>query len=295
MRGLPMNRSAAVSSPASRSALPIMGAAAGLRHSRAPLLQRFLALLACAFFSVTLLAADPVPSPTVLPAPDPERDGRELAARLRDSVPERASEFKGVLVITTRDGPATEIPITSKITIGPTNWQVVYHASPRGPLPAETLVITHSPETPNRYQLTLGTAAPDPSGLPKFLREEELARPFAGSDFWIIDLGLDFFHWPRQRKLKHEMRRNRACNVLESISPHPAATGYARVLSWIDVETGGIIRAEAFDRSESSQPVKEFKLGSFRKVEGQHQLESMKIRSTKTGQETELKFNLQTK
>jgi hypothetical protein len=269
---------------------------AGFSCSTLELLVRgILSLLAVGLISATLRAAEPIPTATVLPAPDPEREGRELAAKLRDSVPARESEFKGVLVVTTRDGKATEIPITSKITIRPTNWQVSYHAPPRGQTPGETLVITHSPEAPNRYQLDIGAGTSASSGISKVLSSEELARPFAGSDFGIIDLGLEFFHWPRQRKLKHEMRRSRSCNVLESINPNPAATSYARVVSWIDVETGGIIRAEAFDRSDGNRPVKEFELGSLRKVDGQHQLESMKIRSKKTGQETELKFDLETK
>ena len=58
----------------------------------------------------------------------------------------------------------------------------------------------------------------------------------------------------------------------------------------VEVETSGIIRAEAFDRSHKL--IKEFKIGSLRKVDGQRQLESMKIRSPKTGQDTELKFDL---
>ena len=47
--------------------------------------------------------------------------------------------------------------------------------------------------------------------------------PFAGSDFWIADLGLEFFHWPEQKVLKKEFRRNCSCVVLESTNPNPAA------------------------------------------------------------------------
>ena len=61
----------------------------------------------------------------------------------------------------------------------------------------------------------------------------------------------------------------------------------------MDIETGGIVRAEAYDRA--GKLAKEFKVDRFRKVEGRWQLESMKIRSRATGQETELKFDLQKK
>ncbi len=247
--------------------------------------------------ALTVSAAEPIAAPAASPltVPDPERDGQELAAKLRDAVPERASEFKGVLYITPRDGPVTEVPITSILTLTSTNWQVTYDAPARQSFPGETLVITHQSGQPNRYQFVTGAAPSNSVATAKPLAGEELARPFAGSDFCLADLGLEFFHWPVQRKVRHEMRRSRSCNVLESINPHPVAGGYARVLSWIDVETGGIIRAEAFDRIDNSKSVKDFELGSLRKVDGQHQLESMKIRSRKNGQETELKFDLQKK
>jgi len=249
------------------------------------------------FFSAILGAAEAPPAPASATPANAELDGRELAARLRDSVPERASELKGLLLVTSRDGKVTETPIVSKITISPTNWQVSYHAAARGAVPGETLVILHALKATNRYELQLDRVPPETPDPSRILRDEELSRPFAGSDFWVMDLGCEFFHWPQQRKLKHEMRRSRACNVLESTNPNPRPPpgSYLRVVSWIDVETGGIIRAEAYDQGEGTRPIKEFELGSLRKVDGQHQLESMKIRSRKTGQETELKFDLRTK
>ena len=122
------------------------------------------------------------------------------------------------------------------------------------------------------------------------MQPANLAAAFAGSDFSITDLGLEFFHWPKQRREKHEMRHSRNCHVLESINGNPLASGYARVMSWVDIESGGIVRAEAFDKA--GKKVKEFKVGHFRKVDGRWHLESMKIWTPTTGQETELKFDL---
>ena len=222
----------------------------------------------------------------ILPVPDPARDGRAMAERLRSAVPEVNSEYSGKLILTARDGQFREVPIVSRITIGLTNWQVTYRTGWEGKKPDETLTITRSTNSPGRYELTSGTNA-----APRVLTEGELSHAFAGSDFWAIDLGLEFFHWPKQRKIKNEVRRSRSCNVLESITPNPVPGGYARVLTWIDVETDGIMLAEAY--GTDGRLVKDFAIGALRKVNGQHQLESMKIRSRKTGQDTELKFDLQ--
>lgn len=223
---------------------------------------------------------------TILPVPDPARDGLAMAARLRSAVPQVDSEYTGKLIITAADGQFREVPIVSRITLGRTNWQVIYRTAWDGKKPDETLTITRSTNGPGRYELTTGTNA-----TPRVLAEGELSHAFAGSDFWAIDLGLEFFTWPRQRKVRNEMTSSRSCNVLESSAATPSSGSYAWVLTWIDVETDGIMRAEAYGKD--GKKLKHFKTGKFRKVNGQYQLESMKIGSNKTDQETELKIDLQ--
>jgi hypothetical protein len=241
--------------------------------------------LPCLLFSPATLPAAETKSPAApLSFPDPDRDGQELAARVRDAAPDGDSSFSGVLQITSRDDTVRFVPITSQISVAPTNWVVTYRSAPTNGAPLETLTIVHAVGQPSRYVHVVGGGGP--ASVP-------LHATFAGSDFWLIDLGLEFFHWPKQRRLRHEMRNSRSCHVLESTNPNPSDAGYARVLSWVDIESGGIIRAEAYDRA--GKLVKEFKVDSFRKVEGRWQLESMKIRSRATGQETELKFDLQKK
>ena len=215
---------------------------------------------------------------------DPVKEGQELAAKLRSAVPAEESQFSGVLEITGRDGQQIFVPIVSKVAVTETNRQVIYRSSPTNGLPAETLVITHAPGQSSRYSLSVGTNAA--ASVP-------LTRAFADSDFWLLDLGLEFFHWPQQRALRAEMSRSRPCRVLESVTPEPAPDGYARVLSWIDNETGGVLQAEAYDRQ--GKLVKKFALGSFKKLEGHWQLRDMRIRNARTGRQTELKFNLPTK
>jgi hypothetical protein len=126
--------------------------------------------------------------------------------------------------------------------------------------------------------------------VPKPLSETQIWAPFANSDFWIADLGLEFFHWPDQKIIKHETRRTRACAVLESTNPHPSAGGYSRVDTWIDDESLGPIHAEAFDAK--GKLLKIFDPKKIKKVNGQWELEDMEIRNVQTGSRTTIMFNL---
>ncbi len=114
--------------------------------------------------------------------------------------------------------------------------------------------------------------------------------PFANSDFWLCDLGLEFFHWPQQKVLKKEIKRSRGCTVLESTNPNPATNGYSRVVSWIDGESGGIVQAEAYDFN--GKLLKEFTPKSFKKVNGQWQVGTMQMDNVQTGSRTRLEFDL---
>jgi len=117
--------------------------------------------------------------------------------------------------------------------------------------------------------------------------------PFAGSDFWAADLGLEFLHWPQQRILRKQMRKGLVCDVLQSINPEPARGAYSRVLSWIAAnrpEDIVIVHAEAFDTKDKL--LKEFDPKKIEKVNGLWQLEEMEIRNRQTGSRTRIDFNL---
>jgi len=226
------------------------------------------------------------------PGVDPVAGGQALAEKLRSSAPAEDAEFSGMLNIRRRDGQSSAIPVTCKITTGQPSWQVVYETRNAGGTAAEKLVIVHKAGQPNEY-LHARAAAGEAPGPPARLGPEQIATPLAGSDFWLMDLGLEFFHWPRQRIVKTEMRKSRSCDVLESINPHPAPRGYARVVSWLDKETGGPIMAEAYD--QQNKLVKEFSLGKVGKVDGQWQLKKMEIRDVKSNSRTTLEFDLDKK
>ena len=113
--------------------------------------------------------------------------------------------------------------------------------------------------------------------------------PFANSDFWLCDLGLEFFHWPGQKIVKKEFARGRGCMVLESTNP--STNGYSRVLSWIDEESGGIVMERAYDAQD--RLLKEFYPKDVKKVKGQWQVESLEIDNVQTGSRTRLEFDLE--
>jgi len=218
---------------------------------------------------------------------DPENAGLELAKRVLVMVPRENSSVRGVLKIHDAQGRTTEVPVTSQVLSGGKTWQVTYTAR----LPGggeEKLTIVHTPDRPNEYLYSKGSGGSQPQRL----TGSQANIPFAGSDFWLSDLGLEFLHWPKQRIVKTEMRLGQWCNVLDSINPH-AANGYARVRSWLDKETGGPIVAEGYDKSD--RLVKDFRLKHFGRVQGEWQLKEMEIRSPLQRTRTSLQFNLDSK
>ena len=248
-----------------------------------------LAFVHCSLLLACTVGAQPrFPQPSSV-IPDPVQAGEELAAKMCASAPSQEAEFTGKFVIVTEGGRVSEVPVASAIAVGPTNWQVVYQTFDRAGTPVESLRIVHRPDSPNAYVFSPDSAKVSP--LPA--SPAELARPFGGSDFWLMDLGLEFFHWPGQRLFRNEMRRTRPCHVLQSSVTNVPPGQYSRVLSWIDTESGGLIRAEAYDAL--GKLVKEFNVGKFRKIDGRWHLQDMKITSEETGRETELKFDLKKK
>jgi outer membrane lipoprotein-sorting protein len=236
------------------------------------------------FLSVFLLATA-VTAAELPPGVDPVKLGQSLAEELRSAEPSDASEFTGMLKIR-KPGFTNAVPISCKIETHAACWTVTYETKGGGNQPPQRLVIKRAADKPNVYLYAERT------GEMRELARHELNLPLAGSDFWLIDLGLDFLFWPQQRVTGHEMRRNRSCRILESRDPKAIPGGYARVLSWIDVEHSGIIMAEAY-ATDDKKPLKEFKIGSFKKVKGKYELQDMEIRNPKADTRTQLEFNLE--
>ena len=243
--------------------------------------------------------------------------GRQLAQQILEQRPTENFTNTGVLKIRDAKDRTSEIPVQCAVIVTATNWLAVYKAFYTNF--TETLTVIHPDHQLLRQLIAPGLPndlPKPPDDLPKITGNiNERIEPFdtcqhegypgslslaaararsasfAESDFSVDDLCLEFFHWPRQKILKHEMRRGRSCQVLESTNPNPAPDGYSRVVSWIDNETFGIVQAEAYDAK--GDLLKEFYPRSFKKVNGQWELQEMEIRNDQTGSRTRLEFNSQ--
>jgi hypothetical protein len=219
------------------------------------------------------------------------REGQLLAAELRSTPPPENLEVTGFVRIRHENGRRTSQPFRYRVIVGGNTWQHIYETLPIGSQPSETLVVTHQPGAPPVYQVT---GAADATGKTTTTRLEgdHAMVPFAGSDFWLADLGLEFLHWPEQRidyNTRLTMRKGRSCRVLESVNPAPGATGYTRVRSWVDIKTGGIIIAEAY--GPDNRPAKEFEIGGFTKVDDRWELKKLEMRDLRSDTRTILEFH----
>jgi hypothetical protein len=254
--------------------------------------------------------------------------GRKLALHLLEQRPAENATQTGLLKIRDAEGNRLEIPIKIKVSVTSTNWQSIYevlltnateiltvthYCFPRQPLEGDFPSLeTQKPENGfpdnggNQRQYIIGlknilVGTPNTYSYSFPSKKHELAVnelwkdhliPFAQSDFWQCDLGLEFFHWPQQKVLPKttNLKRGREYTLLESTNPNPATNGYSRVLTWIDKESGGILEAEAYDFN--GKLLKDFAPKSFKKVNGQWELQEMEIRNVQTGSRTRLEFDL---
>jgi hypothetical protein len=232
------------------------------------------------------------PRPAPLDPVQAEQEARALVAAMLAQQPDQNTTNTGSVKIRDAAGKTREMPVRFEIYLTPSNWVSAYEILPSAGEPGGLkLIVARSGRQPNCYQLLDPTPAGATNAVPRKLTPEQIMAPFAGSDFWVADLGLEFLHWPKQRLLKKELRRSTACNVLESLNPVPVPGGYSRVVSWIMRESPhGIIHADAYD--PQGEVLKRFDPKNLEKVQGEYQLEEMEMRNRKTGSQTIIKFNL---
>ena len=165
--------------------------------------------------------------------------GRELAEVLRSMRPEENSKWQGTIKIS-RSHRTTTVPIFCQTTLreSSSGWTVMYLTSATESIGAEKLTVICSTNGPNQYVFARADSPGAPLGEPKQLSGAAADIPLAGSDFWLSDLGLEFYRWPEQERLKGDRRRGQPCYVLRSINPQPSPNGYSWVKTWIDKESG---------------------------------------------------------
>ena len=228
--------------------------------------------------------------PPPLNTAEAEQKGRALVADLLAQRPQENSTNTGTMRIQNPDGAVKEVAVRFAVISKPEGWLNTYEALRSRGSSGELVSILHLDAAPNKYFLGPVPTSGSTNSAERQLKTEQIMKPFAGSDFWIADLGLEFLHWPKQLLLKQEMRRSRSCNVLASINPNPVPGSYSRVVSWLDIESGGIVQAQALDAKD--KVLKEFAPKEMKKVQGQWQLEEMEIRNVHTGSRTRVQFNL---
>ena len=254
---------------------------------------------ACVFLLVLAFSLNPLrvaaqEGDEFLQGPD---GGAKLAERMRSLQPEENAKWRGTFKILHRQQKFPPIPVSCETTSTPTSWSVVYAADATSASGAEKLAVLHSTNGPNQYIYARASSPGGSLGEPQQLAGAAADVPLAGSDFWLSDLGFEFYHWPQQRLLKGDMRSGKPCYVLESVNPSPSAAGYGRVVSWIEKEHVAPLIIEAYRADNTNKLFKEFALGSFKKdkATGRYELKSLQIDNDRTGSTTLLEFDLETK
>jgi hypothetical protein len=234
----------------------------------------------CAWLMISLLlVCVPLHAVTTNDLATAVREGRELAQQLRNARPDANFTNSGTLVIRASKKQRNTIRFNSRVVVTETNWTSFYEATD-GTNNLATFSVEHQPDAPSHYRLDCTNE----------LDASQTTLPFAKSDFWLADLGLEFFHWPVQLLTRKEIKRGESCSVLESRNPSPPPGGYSRIVSWIDNDTGGILLAEAYDAK--GKLLKEFRPTEFEKVNGEWHLREMEMENVQTGSSSTLIFDL---
>lgn len=243
-------------------------------------------LVSCAVSAVAVLRSFGQSS-----SPAPSKADREAQSLVRDllaQIPTKSTVITGSLRTTDADSRRGEVKVTFTVQPGTNGWLGIFETTGTNRIGFEKLVVMHGVDQPNRYLYTRVRDLQNPTAAAVTLSGPEAAIPFAGTDFWLSDLGWEFLHWPEQRLVRNAkitMKLGRSCWIMESVNPRPTETDYARVISWIDRESGGLIYAEAFDSQRRLHKV--FSLKRFAK----NQVKEMGIDNRKADSRTRLEFS----
>ncbi len=244
------------------------------------------------FVLLALLGAAPPQSTGADAQRDTElSEGRRIARTLLGQRPTADASISGSILIRPRGGKAREIPFRSSVTVDGNDWKTVYETEAIEGTPAVRLTIRHTSNVVAEFHLQ-DQEADGTFGEARRLTWAGTFQPFAGSDFRIIDLAYphsDHLTWPTQRLLGRDIRRGQSCHQLESVNPTPAQAGFARVISWIDIDTGGPLEITGYDLN--GDKLLQFSPKRFRKVNGEFKVTELHISNRKTRSRTVLRLD----
>jgi len=222
---------------------------------------------------------------------DPIREGQALAKELRLVQLGIPGPITATFKIRKRDGTRVEHDVHKHTEQFENGWRDLFQISKGSTAESEWLWIKHSAGASPSYKLAVSRQLPTAPDAFRNLNSEQAMASIGESDFWIVDLGLDFLHWPDQRIFQSKIKRRKgvACRLLESSRPTRSLSGYYKVRSWISIENGGIVYAEAFDIND--RKIKVFEVAGVEKIEGVWYLKGLRIRNLRDKSMTVLEFD----
>ena len=205
--------------------------------------------------------------------------GTQMAQYMRALRPTAAINGKGQLRIRPKTGKRKTVPVQFRsFVVGPS--LVNQYAISSG-----TLTIQQQIDRDTQY------AWVETGRKVERLDGTQAGIPFAGSDFWMVDLGLEMLRWPHQNVIERGLRRGELCSVLVSRPAKAVQGGYSKVVSWVDEDSMGIVRAELYD--SKGKRLKVFEPKSFKKINGQWHLKEMEMRNEQANTRTSILFDLE--
>ncbi|MBT3595666.1 MAG: outer membrane lipoprotein-sorting protein [Verrucomicrobia bacterium] len=222
---------------------------------------------------------------------DPIREGQALAKELRLVQLGIPGPITATFKIRKRDGTRIEHYVQKHTEQFENGWRDLFQISKDSNAESEWLWINHSAGASPSYKLAVSRQLPTAPDDFQNLNSEQAMASIGESDFWIVDLGLDFLHWPDQRIFQSKIKRRKgvACKLLESSRPTRSLSGYYKVRSWISIENGGIVYAEAFDINDRKMKV--FEVAGVEKIEGVWYLKGLRIRNLRDKSMSVLEFD----
>ena len=218
--------------------------------------------------------------------------GQHLANEMRQTQLLNYAEISGALKTKGRRGKRSSLALRLTTDVKDGQWQSIFQATDPTSGAVSQLTILRSPEKGPQYYLASAPNKNIPFEHGEPLAPDEAMASFAGSNFWMVDLGLGFFYWPTQTLLRDariKMRKGISCFVLESQRGGTVDNGYTRVRSWISRDHGGLIYAEAY--GVNGKRIKTFEVSDVEKINGEWKLKELRIRNEIARSTTELMFN----
>ncbi|HAL04737.1 MAG TPA: hypothetical protein DCP58_06470 [Verrucomicrobiales bacterium] len=207
-----------------------------------------------------LLWSQPIRSADSLP------DGQDLARSIRDAIPTESASLEATMEVTLRDRKRIKTPLTIQTKpLGQADCLMTYETKPSEGN-GEYWIVRRILAKRNEYRVD--------KEAKRLAKREDFEIGLARSSFTLSDLGLEFLHWPKQKTIRKQRRKSRSCHVLES--SRSDSEGTLRVLSWVDIKSGGILAADFY--SADGKVRKRFSVKGLTKKDGHWQVDEMEMR-----------------